>query len=357
MIRSKNIMIATLAVISLAACKKDVDPVFVVPPSTGAQVQLNGIANGEAGSAAGNSVYIDLSGERQTPVLRAGWDLGFYSGTDFRVIINNYAVAGATVLAKNNLNDVTALDTIGLSLTTSQFNPLPEQLAFFDDINGDLTKTVIPAVSTVDAENKVIILNRGTGGGIAARPWVKLRVLRNSNGGYSMQYAGIQQTNFITVQIGKDAAYNFNFFNFEQGVVNAEPEKTKWDLVWSYGLFQANFGAGNSPYNFSDMIATNYLAGVTVAPKIYANAATADAAYAGFNQDSVTNNIQLFSTSRWSIGSGWRSTQPATGARQDRFYIIKDPAGNYYKFKCVSMGIGSDGGTRGRPVFKYELIK
>ena len=356
MIRVKNIMITTLAVIALAACKKDVDPVFVVPPSTGAQVQLNGIAKGEAGSVAGNTVYIDLSGERQTPVLRAGWDLGFYSGNDFRVIINNYAVAGATVLAKNNLNDVTASDTIGLTLNTSQFNPLPEQLAFFDDINGDLTKTVIPAVSAVDTENKVIILNRGTGGSIAARNWVKLRILRNNNGGYSMQYAGIQQNSFITVQIGKDAAYHFNFFNFEQGVINAQPEKEKWDLVWSYSLFQANFGAGISPYNFSDMIATNYLAGVTVAPKIYANAATADAAYANFNRDSVSATAS-FSTSRWSIGSGWRSTQPATGARQDRFYVIKDPAGNYYKFKCISMGIGTDGGTRGKPVFKYALIK
>lgn len=355
MIRAKNILIPMLAAISLSACKKDVDPVFIIPPSTGAQLQLNGIAGAESGTVAANSVYIDLSGARQTPVLRNGWDLGFYSGNEFRVIINNFAIAGAKVLAKNNLNDVTGADTIGLSLTTSQFNPLPEQLAYFDDINGDLSKTVIPAVSAIDAENKVIILNRGTGGGIAARPWVKLRVLRNTAGGYTLQYAGIQQNSFITVQVGKDAAYHFNFFNFEQGVVSAQPEKDKWDLVWSYSLFQANFGAGLSPYNFSDMIATNHLSGVGVAAKVYANAATANAAYTNFNRDSVTQ-IQSFSTSRWSIGSSWRSTQPATGARLDRFYIIKDPAGNHYKFRCQEMGV-NDGGTRGKPKFTYELIK
>ena len=355
MIRFQKILLLIAAAFIFNACKKDTDPVFSVPPSVGAQIQLSGIAAAEAGANAANSVYLDLSADRQTPVLRSSWDLGFYSGSDYRVILNNFAVAGAKVLAKNNLSDVSATDTIGLTLTTSQFNPLPEQLPYFDNVAGDLTKTAIPAISAIDSENKVIILNRGTGGGIAARPWIKLRILRNTTGGYTLQYAGIQQSSFITIQIGKDAAYNFKTVSFENGVVEGQPEKNKWDLVWSYSVYESNFGAGPVPYNFSDMIAVNYLAGVTVGTKIYANAATANAAYTVFNKDSV-NNTNL-STSRWAIGSNWRSSQPATGARLDRFYVIKDATGNYYKFKCLSMGIGSDGGTRGKPVFQYSLIK
>lgn len=355
MIRFQKIIFFIASVITLNACKKDVDPVFTVPASEGASVQLNGIAATEPGTNAGNAVFLDLSAARQTPVLRSSWDLGFYCGPDFRVVINNTAIAGAKVLSKNNLNDVGAGDTIGLVLNTSQFNPLPGHLAYFDNIAGDLTKTVIPVVSAIDADNKVIILNRGTGGGIAARPWIKLRVLRNATGGYSLQFAGIKETSFITIQIGKDAAYNFKNVYFENGVVEAEPEKAKWDLVWSYSVFEANFGAGPVPYNFSDLIAINYLAGVTVTTKIYANTATAGAAFSAFNKDSVANTVP--SSNRWAIGSSWRSTQPATGARLDRFYVIKDAAGNYYKFKCLSMGIGTDGGTRGKPVFEYSLIK
>ena len=355
MIRSQKIILVAVATLAFAACKKDVDPIFIVPTSAGAEIKLNGIAGTEAGSAAGNAVYLDLSGERQTPVLRAGWDLGFYCGADFRVILNNNSSAAAKVLTKNDLTTVVAADTIGLTLATSQTNPLPQQLAWFDNVAGDLTKTVIPAVSATDADNKVIILNRGTGGGIAVRPWIKLRVLRNAAGGYTLQYAGIQETTFKTIQIPKDVVYHFKFISFENGIVEAQPEKEKWDLVWSYSVFETNFGAGQVPYNFSDLIAVNYLSGVTVATKIYANATIALSAYDAFNKDSIVNTVT--SASRWAIGSGWRSTQPATGARLDRFYIIKDATGNYYKFKCLSMGIGNDGGTRGKPEFKYILIK
>lgn len=353
--RLQNLLIIAIAAGTFSACKKDTDPIIIVPPSIGAQVQFNGIAGSEPGSAAGNAVYLDLSADKQTTALRTGWDLGFYCGLDFRVILNNTTSAAAKVLTQNDLTTVRAVDTIGLTLATSQTNPLPEQLAWFDNVAGDLTKTVIPAVSSTDADNKVIILNRGTGGSITARPWIKLRVLRNVTGGYTLQYAGIQETVFKILQITKDAAYSFKFISFENGIVDAQPEKETWDLVWSYSVFETNFGAGQVPYNFSDLIAVNYLSGVTVATKIYTDAATASAAFNTFNKDSVANTTLV--NNRWAIGSSWRSTQPATGARTDRFYIIKDPNGNYYKFKCLAMGVGTDGGTRGKPEFKYALIK
>jgi hypothetical protein len=168
-----------------------------------------------------------------------------------------------------------------------------------------------------------------------------------------LQYAGIQETTFKIINIAKDGNYNFQFVSLDDGVVNVEPTKANWDIVWSYSVFSTNFGTGTVPYNFSDMIAVNYLAGVQVKEKIYASTALATAAFNTFNKDSIALNPVV--SGRWTIGSNWRSTQPATGAKQDRFYLIKDAAGNYYKLRCLSMGV-NDTGVRGMPKFNYVLI-
>jgi HmuY protein len=350
---SNKILYISIVSISLFSCKKNVDPILTI--SSGSEkIQLNGIAGNEAGTVAGNAVYLDLSTEKTTPVLRSSWDIGLYTGADFRAILNITAVAGAKVTDKYDLSLVGAADTIGLSLNTSQFTPEVSQLAFFDDINGDITRTVIPAVSATPAINPVIIINRGVGGSIAPRAWIKMRIQRTTNG-YSVQYAGIQETVFKTITVTKNDAYNFQFISFDNAVVPVEPEKLAWDLVWSYSMYQANFGAGNVPYNFSDIIAVNYLAGVQAKEKIYADATIATNAFNAFNRDSVIANPTI--EGRWTIANRWRSTQPAIGARLDRFYIIKDPVGNYYKLKCLAMGVGADGGTRGKPEFKYALIR
>lgn len=349
---SNKILLPVLVSISIFSCKKDVDPLLTI--STGARVQLNGLLESEQPSAApSKSVYLDLSTEKTSPILRASWDIGLYAGADYRAILNITTVAGAKVTNKYDLNLVDANDTIGLSLNTSQFNPLAAHLAFFDDIDGDITKTVIPAISATASQNPVIIVNRGVGGNVAARNWIKMRIQRITNG-YSIQYAGIQETTFKTITVTKNDAYNFQFISFDNGIVAVEPEKLAWDFVWSYSMYQANFGAGIVPYNFSDMIAVNYLAGVQVKEKIYATAALATDAFDNFTKDSVLANPTI--TGRWTIGSRWRSTQPAIGAKPDRFYVVKDPSGNFYKLKCLAMGIGTDGGTRGKPEFKYALI-
>ncbi len=352
------VLVSSISALAFTSCKKDKDPVIIVPPSTGSNVEFNGLVGSEPGSSAGNSVYLDLSSNTMTAVARAGWDLAFYGGNEFRVALNNTSSAGAKVLAQTDINAVGAADTIGLTLAVNQVSPAPSDFAYFDDINGSVTGTVIPEVSATDANNKVIIINRGTGGGIAARPWIKIRVLRNASGGYTLQYANITATTFQTIQVAKDNNYHYKLVSFETGVLsNGQPEKTKWDLVWSYSVFQTNFGS-MVPYNFSDLIALNNLSNVQAKEKIYADASTAAAAYTAFNKDSVNASANAVAVGRWTIGSNWRSTSPPTpvGAYPNRFYIIKDAQGNYYKLKCLSMGAGGDGGTRGKPRFQYDLV-
>ena len=41
MIRSQKIILVAVATLAFAACKKDVDPIFIVPTSAGAEIKLN----------------------------------------------------------------------------------------------------------------------------------------------------------------------------------------------------------------------------------------------------------------------------------------------------------------------------
>ncbi len=312
--------------------------------SDGTALTLDG---GTGGSSAINSVFVDLSNNFQSAVKRNTWDLGFFSGDDFRVILNHTSAATAIALTKNDLTQVTAADTIGLVLAA---NPDAASLKLVDDVTGDITKTVIAAVSATDADNKVYIINRGTSGSIAARAWVKVRILRSGTTGYTLQYAGIKETTFKTVSITKDNAYNFKFVSFDTGAaVDVEPAKAKWDIEWTGAIYKTDNGGFDVPYYFSDQVYINHRAGVTAAEIL-----TSATSYDAYTESNIATTT--FKSDRSVIGANWRATTGTIGVKTDRFYVVKDAAGNVYKLKFTSF-TSQDGGERGKPKFEFKLVK
>lgn len=300
-----------------------------------------------------NKVFIDLSANRQTSVLRTNWDLGFYTGSDdYRVILNSSAAMMAKQINKNDLSQVTALDTVGFSteVAFSQFAPTTASLPYIDYPNGDLTRTAIASIAADAADNKVYIVNMGTGVGTPApaRGWKKIRIIRNAAGGYTLQHADIGATSFQEVQVTKDENYFFKYVSFANGAVNVEPEKKKWDLAWTYFSNTVNFGTGEVPYLYQDIILQNR--NVTVAKVL-----TADKAFADFSEADLAG--LNFQSSQVAIGADWRSgggpgTAPAV--RTDRYYIVKDGDENYYKVKFTSL---TNNGERGYPSLEAALVK
>lgn len=313
---------------------------FAAITSTGTTLTLNG---GEGGSAAVNSVFVDFSANTQTSVKRASWDLGFYSGTDFRVILNNTTAASVVAVNKTDINQVSASDVTAASL---ELGFGKGTFSIFDDVNGDLTKTAIPAVSATDADNKVYVINRvgGSGTTSAVADFYKIRVLRAA-GGYTLQYAKINETTFKTLTIAKNTSYNFSYVSFDTGAVTVEPTKDHWDMEWTYSIYYT----GTTPYAFADLVFTNYLGNVSAA-EVLTSTVTYDA-YAASNVATTT-----FSTGRDVISSNWRATTGTVGVKTDRFYVVKDGSGNVYKVKFISFTT-NDGGTRGYPVVQYALVK
>lgn len=337
---SVSFTIATAGQPILLGATKSLTLSFAAITSTGSSLTLNG---GDGGSSAANSVFVDLSANNQTSVPRTSWDLGFYDGDDFRVILNNTTAASVVAVNKTDLTQVSESD---INIADLQLGFGKGTFSIYDDVNGDLTKTAIAQVSATDSDNKVYVINRigGSGTTSAAADLYKIRVLRSS-AGYTLQYAKLNETTFKTIDIAKNTAYNFNYISFDNGAVSVEPTKDHWDFEWTYSIYYT----GTTPYAFSDLVLTNYLGGVQAA-EVLTSTVTYDA-FAEANISAIT-----FSESRNTISSNWRATTGTIGVKTDRFYVIKDAAGNVYKLKFISF-TSQDGGTRGYPQLEYALVK
>ncbi len=184
-------------------------------------------------------------------------------------------------------------------------------------------------------------------------PLYKVKVTLKITNTYTVQYAKIDESTVKSIDVTKDANYNFKFVSFAEGkTVSVEPAKAKWDIVWGRSVYITNMGTGPIPYTFADLVLLNSNTGtqaveVLTETKAYADLSASDVASLEFS-----NNIDVIG-SKWRAGGG-PNADPAVKA--DRFYVIKDSAGNIYKLQFVSMGPG-DGGTRGYPQIKYELLK
>lgn len=321
-------------------------------------MEING-----GGATYPNKVFIDLSANRQTAIARTSWDLGFYTGDDFRVILNSSNGMMAYALDKTDMNAVTNADTAVLrnmlsleavfaGITSSSVPDwVPNAINWIDDPTGDLDNTAISEISATASENKVYIVNRGSGPGTPATAlgWKKIRIVRNGNG-YTLQHADIAATTFSEIQITKNETYEFQYVSFATGAVSVEPPSDQWDIAWTGFTNSTNFGSGPVPYYFQDVILQNRDDVQTV------QILTSTKTYEAFSEADLAG-LDFGTQSQVKIGSGWRSgggpgVSPAV--RTDRFYVIKDEDDNYYKLKFTAL---TTGGERGKPQVEFALIK
>lgn len=348
-------MLLGIALVGMS-CTRDNDPEPVVPPSDGTIMTLNG---GVGGSGAENTVFVDLSAAKQDSAKRTSWNLGFHGGSQFRVILNSTNGSSAIAVDKTDINAVSAsdIDINDLAIPLGQ----PGAFGNIDDVMGDLTKTVIAEIAASDADNKVYVINPKGGShtdALSEENLYKVRILRAGND-YTLQYAKLSASTFETLTIQKDGDYNFKYISFATGPVTVEPPKADWDFQWTWSLYFGGTGAAAYPYGFSDLVFINHLAGVTAAEVIFEDAdgnSTGKPTYADFSESDLSGIT--FSNDRNTMASTWRGTTGASaGAFNDRYYVIKDAAGNIYKLRFNAMGAGDDGGQRGYPELEYQLVK
>ena len=135
--------------------------------------------------------------------------------------------------------------------------------------------------------------------------------------------------------------------------VSVEPKKVNWDL--NFTTFTNYLNAGSEvTYGYADFIVSNMKGGTKVYQALVADAGS----YESFAKANIVEaNFEASIINQRIIGATWRngggpSTLPSV--KTDRFYIVKDVAGNYYKLKFLAMT--NDAGVRGYPTVQYAIL-
>lgn len=345
------------------------------------------LSPGVGGPNEPNQVYVDLSSGKMTSVRRDTWDLAFYCGDDFRVILNASIAMTVKETPSTDIHKFVAPDT-GILFSDDPRFPSRKAITdhLIDDPRGILqekaglegTGTAIARVSEKEEENKVYLLNLGNEistttpelGSInlqgTHRGFIKIRVKRSSNG-YELSYAKNDELKDIkTITISKDPEYNFVFLSLTTGQkVQVQPKKKNWDLCFSPSTswFSTQKDKIGSPFNsatfFPDMIISN-LHGQTKATIFESSDKSEEKRNAEYTAYTKEEALKIdFSKERYNsqmvIGRNWRDNQGGALIRNELYYLIKDGDGNYFKLKMLTMK--NDKGERGYPSFEYELLK
>lgn len=370
-----SILSVMLAAQSCVSADEDKVP---APPITGSSVNVP-----VGGPTEPNQVWIDLSDmvkeekePRKTVNKRTDWDLGFYTGDDFRVIMNGslamtvIKIPNATDISKVKEADIESLKEIAQVGTFDS-----ENMKYIDNPNGDFLNQTsgIEAIKANDAENPIYLVNLGReippsnniGAGSVSlsgdpRGWKKVQILRATNG-YKIRYADLNAGSEGVKEyiITKDPEYNFAFFNLKTGTpVKIQPKKKSWDIAFTTFTNEVFISPGNSAgsYFYADFITTNTLDGVgAYQVNVTGNL---EQAYAAFKLKDVDVSKFVFNDHR-AIGDKWRTTtgtsdNPVPFVYSNRFFILKDTNGFYFKLKFSAMK--NTKGERGFTAFAFDPL-
>lgn len=363
------------AFIAQSCINDNEDPVSVV--------KIEGsIADPRVGGATQpNQVWIDLSetdpvtkGPLQKLTRRTDWDLALYSGPEFKVVLNSsIMMAAAKIPNVSNFSQVTeaTVSTLKNQVQVANFNPANE--VYIDDVKGNFPSgyTAIEEIKANDLENAVYLVNMGkeiyTGsvpvGSVAtggdSRGWKKVQIVRSGEG-YKIRSADIDGNNYYEVTVTKNAAYNYNFISLKnKSEVSIQPEKKKWDLCFT--VF-TNTISGAGSYIYADFVTINNVGGTGAYEVIVPAGTSGVEAYNNFKTSDINPSKFIYNDQRV-IGSNWRNPVGTNGLEiyGDRFYIIKDPNGYYFKlrFTRLTKANTDDQGVkdeRGFPSFEYKPL-
>lgn len=180
----------------------------------------------------------------------------------------------------------------------------------------------------------------------------KIQVLEANASFYKIKVGSKTDVEGEEVILNKDQDYNYVYYSFKDGVVQPEPVKTDWDMVFTrYRTVFAglNTDGGDLPYLVNGILINTY------------NTLGASDSTRDFNfNDFGLKEAQTFDLNnrRESIGYNWKLVNINTAEYTilpKRMLLLKDQQQQLWKFHFVSFY--DENGQRGKPQFEYIRLE
>lgn len=325
---------AVLSLFIFSSCEKKESPV-ILPPSNGSQM-----ATVSMGIDYETQIYFDFSTNSVVKTIPYKvWDLAFETDKDGRHVFMNGAknifIYNTHETDPSKISDGYQYGIKDTSYSLDAPCGLPDSTGVGEWYD-----------ATGTSKNEVYLVN------IKSEKTYKKFVLKSVNEtGYTLAYGDLADNDLKTITIPKNNDYNYSFFSFGNGgeVVNSEPPKATWDIVFTYYR-----------YIFYDLDMPYLVSGVLLNP--YKTSAFLDSTTEYTQLDYSTTTNRVYSNHRDAIGYTWKdvkiNTQTNTAeytTRPDKVYVVKNRNDEYWKLHFI--GFYDENHVKGNPSFEFERIQ
>jgi hypothetical protein len=345
---SYNVLMVLLLSVMASCFKKD-DKVVLPPPGN---LTYGGVSL--VGPSYINQVYFQLSSANTVSNDHTKWDLAFESTANgYHIWINggNQCLAAnlGSASAFNSIKDTTGAywrwDTPSWNADSTAignwtiFSSPPSSSS--NPINTHFLDYRVEGVS----ESGVYIIDRGPAFASTDRFW-KIIFTGVSETAYSIQYAKLDGSSLDSMTINKNSNYNYIYFSFDNNgqIVNEEPPKNNWDLLFT--RYRFIFYHPTIPYLVEGVLINPYNTRVSV---------DSTEAFGDINYQFA--KTLTYTTARDCIGWDWKTYTFSAGhytVKPYLNYLIIDQNGLYWKLKF--QGYYNSQGIEGYPTFEYQRL-
>ena len=289
----------------------------------------------EMGSDYSQQIYYNLATNSSIRNnLKTDWDLAFQSANnEMLIIINSATFSQISVIEDHLFED--PVNLIDLNPTWTWDNP-----------KGIYNSTAFNNYQS----STTYILDRGYEINGTSRGFRKIRIDSTNNNSYFIRCSKMDNTDLYNIEIKKDSIYNFQYLSFNNDTINLvdiEPEKDSWDLLFTQ--YTHLFGNNEeTPAYLVTGILTNYLNNVMVA-KDTINM------FESINIDMIDS--YNFSNDQDKIGYNWKAYDFESQSYAIKYhinYIIKDLSGRYFKLHLTDFY--NESGEKGYPEFEIQEL-